>query len=126
VTDQRPCAAKFLSSILAFGMPFIAMTVDAEDNLVCIDNRFKVAWTHPGVTLFLEPIAGTCAGERMILQDGETRCFKTQQVQYDGSWHLSALDSITAECRSVCTIESARIKIEFSVNNGFSCETRLH
>ena len=102
------------------------MTVHAEENLVCIDNRFEVAWAHPGVTLFLEQIAGTCTGERIVLQDGEIGCFETQQVQYDGSWHLSALDSITAECRSACPIESPQIAIHFSVNDGYSCENRPH
>lgn len=126
MTNGHLRAARILSSILAFGMPLISMTVHAEDNLVCIDNQFEVAWAHPGVTLFLEPIAGTCTGERIVLQDGETGCFETQHAQYDGSWHLSALDSITAECRSVCAIASAQIKIQFSVNNGYSCETGLH
>ena len=111
---------------MVFGTPLNAMRAHATDSLVCIDNQSGIAWTHPGVTLFLEQTAGMCIGERIVLQDGETGCFDTRQIQYDGSWHLSALDSITAECRSVCPIQSSQIEIQFSVNNGYSCENQQH
>ena len=126
MTNRYPRAGRLLGSALVFVMPLISMTVNAEDDFVCVNNRFEVAWAHPGVTLFLEQLSGRCSGEQMVLQDGETGCFNTKQVQHDGSWHLSALDSITAECRSVCPIESAQIKLQFSVNNGYSCEIWLH
>ena len=93
----------------------------AAGDIVCIDNQFEVAWVHPGVTFFLEKEERTCAGEHFTLQEGETGCFETYPVPYDGSWYLSALDATTAKCRMVCAVQTSPIRIQFSASNTFSC-----
>ena len=121
MTSCRQNVKKIVGVLVVLGGLSNPAIVRAAGDVVCIDNQFEVAWVHPGVTFFLERDEGTCAGEHITLQEGETGCFETYPVQYDGSWYLSALDATTAKCRAVCAVQTSKIRIQFSVTNTFSC-----
>ena len=89
---------------------------------VCVTNDFEVAWVHPGIPVYLDRDADeACAGESLTLKEGESGCFDTRPVPYDGSHTLRAEDATTAACRTVCPITQAQIRLIFDQSNVYGC-----
>ena len=96
-------------------------SVVSANNRVCIVNKYEVPWVHPGLTLFLNNSGNSCFGDGIVLQKGESGCFKNDKVPIDGSWHLSGLDATTAECITICAITATYIEIRYGSSGALSC-----
>ena len=86
----------------------------------CIDNQFEVAWVHPGVSFFLDRGDQACAGDRLVLKEGENGCFATPVV-LDGSARLSGLDATTGACRAICPITRQTTRVVFDASASYAC-----